>query len=233
MHATLIVNTKQAVCKINLDPQEKETQSTSMMTGSFELLVATRNQGKLREVERLLSGLSLRTLLDFPEVGEVEETGATFEENASLKASAYAAQTGLWTLADDSGLEVLALDGAPGVLSARYAGASATDAERNALLLSRLSSIADADRRARFVSVIAIANAEGKVLHLSQGTCEGRLAQEPRGQNGFGYDPLFIPDGYTQTFGELPEEVKEKISHRARALAKARPFLLELWRSST
>lgn len=194
-----------------------------------ELVIATRNAGKLREVRSLVSDLpvQLLSLTEFPETTEVEETGQTFAENAALKASVYATQTRRWTLADDSGLEVDALGGAPGVLSARYAGAGATDAERNALLLTELGRASDAERRARFVCVIAIADAEGRIQHLSTGVCEGRIALEPVGANGFGYDPLFIPDGYEQTFGQLSPEIKRGISHRARALGGARAFLLE------
>ncbi|HEY0006460.1 MAG TPA: XTP/dITP diphosphatase [Pyrinomonadaceae bacterium] len=204
-----------------------------MNLAQFGLLIATRNTGKLREIEALLSDTDLRlySLRDFSALPEVEETGATFADNAGLKASAYARQ-GLWTLADDSGLEVDALGGAPGVRSARYAGEGASDAERNALLLRELARTNDAERRARFVCAIAIANPTGEVLHISLGVCEGHIAQEPRGQNGFGYDPLFIPDGYTKTFSELPDEIKQQLSHRARALSKARVFLLKLLEGS-
>ena len=193
-----------------------------------ELLIATRNRGKVLEVESLLGEfpLRLRSLADFPVTGDVEETGSTFEENSALKAQAYAAQTGCSTLADDSGLEVEALGGAPGVFSARYGGPDATDAERIDLLLAALKRSGDANRRARFVCVIAIADSQAKLLELFTGTCEGRIAHEPRGSGGFGYDPVFVPDGYQQTFGELPSELKQRISHRARALQAALPFLL-------
>ena len=193
-----------------------------------ELLIATRNRGKVLEVESLLGEFPLRlcSLADFPATVDVEETGSTFEENGALKAQAYAAQTGYSTLADDSGLEVEALDGAPGVFSARYGGPEATDAERIDLLLGALSRSGDANRRARFVCVIAIADSQAKLLKLFTGTCEGRIAHEPRGSGGFGYDPVFVPDGYQQTFGELPSEIKQRISHRARALQAALPFLL-------
>jgi XTP/dITP diphosphohydrolase len=197
-----------------------------------ELLVATRNAGKLREVRSLLSDLSidLLSLSEFPETTEVEETGETFADNAALKAKVYATQTGRLTLADDSGLEVFALGGAPGVFSARYAGAGASDSERNARLLAELARTADTARRARFVCCIAIADATANVVNISTGICEGHIADEPRGTNGFGYDPLFIPDGHAQTFGELPEKVKRQLSHRARALEGARAFLLEHFR---
>lgn len=199
-----------------------------------ELLIATRNPGKVREVESLLGTypLRLRSLAEFSAAREVEETGATFAENAAIKAQAYALQTGCWTLADDSGLEVEALDGAPGVHSARYGGAGVrSDAARVERLLEALSSTNDTQRRARFICVIAIADAGGKLLDLFTGTCEGRIAHEARGSGGFGYDPIFVPDGYEQSFGELPSEIKQSISHRARALRAALPFLLDHFRA--
>jgi XTP/dITP diphosphohydrolase len=197
-----------------------------MMT---DLLIATGNAGKVREVLPLLDGLPLRlrSLSEFSSVVEIEETGATFAENAALKATAYAAQTGLWTLADDSGLEVDALGGVPGVFSARYGGAGASDADRITRLLAELSRTGDADRRARFVCVIAIADADARLVHTSTGICEGSIALAPRGVGGFGYDPVFIPDGYQGSFGELPTEIKQRISHRALALRAVRPFLLD------
>ena len=200
------------------------------MKKPMELLIATRNAGKLREIQPLLASLQLHlhSLAEFPEVAEVEETGQTFAENAILKARTYATQTHLWTLADDSGLEVDALGGAPGVYSARYGGEGLTDADRTGRLLEALKQSGDADRRARFVCVIAITDPLGEIINLSTGKCEGRIAQAPRGEKGFGYDPVFVPDGYEQSFGELSAEIKEKISHRARALAEARSFLFKL-----
>lgn len=188
-----------------------------------ELLVATGNAGKVRELSELLAGLPvrLRLLSDFGDVPEAEETGATFAENARLKALHYSALTGLPTLSDDSGLAVDALGGAPGVHSARYAGRQATYAERMRKLLDALAATGDDERRARFVCVIAVAEPSAGAVETFEGTCEGRIARAPRGTGGFGYDPLFIPDGHTQTFGELPAEVKRSISHRARALARA------------
>ena len=193
-----------------------------------ELLIATRNAGKNRELRSLLTSLPLhlRSLAEFPETTEVAETGMTFSENAVLKAKAYAEQTGLWTLADDSGLEVEALGGAPGIFSARYGGGTASDAERIEFLLAQLSSSGATGRRARFVCVIAIADPQTRIQNISMGECAGLIAQAPRGTNGFGYDPIFVPDGYEQTFGELPTEIKEQISHRALALKAARAFLL-------
>lgn len=194
----------------------------------IEFLIATRNAGKLREFRSLLTSLplQLRSLAEFPETTEVAETGITFSENAVLKAKAYAEQTGLWTLADDSGLEVEALGGAPGVFSARYGGETASDAERIEMLLAQLSSCGATRSRARFVCVIAIADPQARIQNISTGECTGVIAHAPRGENGFGYDPVFVPDGYDQTFGELPTEIKEQISHRALALKAARAFLL-------
>ena len=195
-----------------------------------ELLIATRNAGKLRELQELFAPFQwlLRNLSEFPVVEEVEETGATFVENATLKAQGYSAATGLWTLADDSGLEVEALGGAPGIYSARYAGAGATDAARIKRLLTELSQVNDQERRARVVCALAIANPQACVLNGALGNCTGRIAHAPSGEGGFGYDPVFIPDGYAQSFGELPEAIKQKISHRALALDKTRTFLTSL-----
>jgi XTP/dITP diphosphohydrolase len=194
------------------------------------LLLGTRNPGKVIEIVNILadSGWSLSSLQQFPNVGEAEENFMTFAENAIAKAQFYSSATGLCALADDSGLEVAALGGAPGVFSARYAGADASDADRRALLLSELMKVGDRERRARFVAVVAIATPDGNVLNLSEGICEGTITHAPRGTGGFGYDPLFIPDGYDQTFAELPDTIKNQISHRARALLGTRTFLSQL-----
>jgi XTP/dITP diphosphohydrolase len=194
------------------------------------LLVATHNKGKLAELRELLAELPLALfdLDSFPTVEPIAETGQTFAENSTLKASGYAKQTGLLTLADDSGLKVDALDGAPGILSARYGGPGAADSDRTSKLLSELSGVPVESRTARFVSVIAIADEDGQIVSLSEGKCEGRIADAPSGSCGFGYDPIFIPDGFNQTFGELEVKVKNRISHRARALAQACDFLRSL-----
>ena len=193
-----------------------------------ELVIATSNKGKIVELHSLLASLPLRlrSLAEFPGIMEVEESGQTFIDNAVLKASGYAGQTGLWTLADDSGLEVDALGGAPGVFSARYGGEGATDAERVLRLLGELSECDGQERLARFICVIAIADPQGRIANLSTGKCEGQIALAPRGRGGFGYDPIFIPRGFNQTFGELPAEIKERISHRALALEDALAFLI-------
>lgn len=191
------------------------------------LLLGTRNPGKVREIESILadSGWSFSSLQAFPDVDTPAETGATYADNAILKARFYAKATGMCALADDSGLEVEALGGAPGVFSARYAGENASDADRRALLLSALAKIPDVNRRARFVSVVAISDANGLVLNVAEGICEGTITLSPRGDGGFGYDQLFIPNGDTETFAELPEAVKNHISHRALALINTRNFL--------
>ncbi len=202
------------------------------MKGGAVLLVATRNEGKLAEIRQLLSDLPLvlLSLHDFPEVRTVGETGATFEENVALKAAGYASQTQVLTLADDSGLEVDALGGEPGVRSARYAGERTNDSQRIEKLLAELMETGETNRAARFVSAIGIADKEGAILNLSVGTCTGRIAFDPRGASGFGYDPVFIPNGYELSFAELNPEIKNQISHRARALVQAREYLVGLTR---
>lgn len=194
------------------------------------LLLATQNKGKLKELRQLLADLplDLYSLSDFPAIEVVPETGLSFSENASLKAVGYARQTGMLALADDSGLEVEALDGAPGLLSARYAGEGASDTVRTAKLLDELSGIPAEKRSARFVSAVAIADREGEVLNVFIGTCDGRIDFAPSGSGGFGYDPVFLPSGHEQSFGQLKPEIKNQISHRARALLAAREFLRAL-----
>ena len=191
------------------------------------LLLGTRNPGKVKEITSILadSGWSFRSLQEFPSVETAEENGATYAENAIAKAQFYARATGLCALADDSGLEIGALGGVPGVFSARYAGENASDNDRRVLLLSELAKTGVTDRRARFVSVVVIADSEGAVLNVAEGICEGTISFEPRGDGGFGYDPLFIPAGYSETFAELPDSVKNRISHRARGLINTRHFL--------
>jgi XTP/dITP diphosphohydrolase len=190
-----------------------------MTKEKLEIVTATKNAGKIKELKELLVKLPfrLRSLNDFPKIIEPEETGATFVENAVLKAEYYSLQTKLWALADDSGLEVEALSGAPGVFSARYAGDDATDSERIKKLLEEINETKKENRRARFVCAMAIADERGKVKHIAEGICKGRIAFAPRGSNGFGYDPVFIPDGFSQTFGELSTDIKQQLSHRAQA----------------
>lgn len=195
----------------------------------MKLLVATHNRGKLFEYRELLGNLPLEflTLDDVGIAHDVEETGASFAENARLKAQSYAEQSGLVTLADDSGLEVDALGGEPGVRSRRYAGENKTDAERNAYLLGRLRGVPREQRSARFRCVIAIADPRGEVW-TSEGTCEGRIAFDERGTHGFGYDPVFIVAPRGVRMAELDPAEKNRISHRGRAAAGAREILARL-----
>ncbi len=192
------------------------------------LLIATRNKHKLEEIRAILGApaLALKSALDFPDIPDVVEDGATFEANAQKKAEALARATGLWTLADDSGLEVDALGGAPGVFSARYAGEPTDYAANNSKLLRELAG--GKNRTARFRCVLALASPAGKVRFVD-GRCEGRIIEDLRGAGGFGYDPLFIPDGFAQTFAEMPTDAKNKISHRGRALAAARVAWREIF----
>lgn len=186
-----------------------------------QILVATRNPKKLAEIREILSAPGLE-LLDPEAVGdlpEVEEDGDTFEANAIKKAVTLARASGMLTLADDSGLEVDALGGEPGVYSARYAGEPSDDAANNAKLLAALQGVTN--RRGRFRCVIALATPDGECATVD-GRCEGHIADAPQGQGGFGYDPLFIPDGFSQSFGELAAAIKHRISHRGAALRAAR-----------
>jgi XTP/dITP diphosphohydrolase len=193
----------------------------------MKLVVGTNNAGKIKELNELLADLPVEIsgLSEFENIFDVEETGTTFEENAILKANSYARQTGHWALSDDSGLAVDALGGAPGVYSARYAGENAGNDDKINKLLGELAKTGDRSRRARFVCVMALADDSGDIKFLAEGVCEGRIAAQPRGANGFGYDPIFIPEGFEETFGELSSTVKREISHRARAIKKIIRFL--------
>ena len=192
-----------------------------------KLLVATHNPGKVREYRSLLADLPLEvTYLDAEGITlEVEETGHTFAENAVLKATTYARTSGLWTWADDSGLEVDALDGAPGVYAARYGGSGLSDADRYRKLLDALTGVSWTRRTARFRCVVALATPTGDV-QTADGACEGIIAFGPAGSNGFGYDPVFYLPDRGQTMAQLPAETKHEISHRGRA-ARAAETLLE------
>ena len=186
----------------------------------IELLVATRNSHKTREIQLILGPeFKVRDLTAHPEVAEICESGTSFEENAKLKAMAASGQMPDLVIADDSGLEVDALAGAPGIHSARYAGANATERDKIDKLLGELAraGATDNSRRARFRCVVALAR-NGNFLGTVEGVVEGRIANEMRGDSGFGYDPVFIANGFEQTFGELPAEVKNTISHRAKAI---------------
>lgn len=193
---------------------------------SISLVLATRNPGKLAELQALLADLSvaLRAADDFPEAPTVDEDAATLEGNAARKARALQAFTGLPALADDTGLEVEALGGAPGVHSARFASPTATDADNRALLLAQLQGVEN--RRARFRTVLAFAP-DARTLHLFEGVVSGWILQEERGSEGFGYDSLFVPEGYTRTFAEMSMDEKNRISHRTRALQAFMRFFRE------
>ena len=193
-----------------------------------DLLVASRNRKKLAELRRVLdaagiSGLTLLSLDDIAPFDEAPETGATFEDNAVAKARDAFRATGLPTVADDSGLEVDALNGMPGVLSARWAGVHGGDAANTALLLAQLRDVPDARRGAAFVSACALVSGSGEIV--VRGTWPGTIAREPRGDGGFGYDPVFIPEGSPLTAAELTPEEKDASSHRGRALAALLPAL--------
>ena len=192
---------------------------SSTPANPYTVLVSTRNAHKLDEIRQILGpAFQLIDLSCVPALGEVEETGETFEENAALKALAASAHFEGWVLADDSGLEVDALDGAPGVRSARFSGANATDASNRALLLEKLVGTSPNQRAARFRCVIALARG-GKILAHFSGSVEGTIISSEKGAGGFGYDPLFVPEGYRETFAELTAETKNRLSHRGRALA--------------
>ena len=195
------------------------------------VVLATRNAGKLRELARILGAqdsggaqIRLAGLDEFPGAPDVPETGATFEENALLKARAIASYTGLPAVADDSGLCVDALSGMPGVLSARWAGAHGDDQANLELVLAQLADVPDARRGAQFVCAAALV-VPGTREWVVTGRVEGRLIRSPRGSGGFGYDPIFLPDGFGQTTAEMTAEAKDAISHRGRAFRALAPFI--------
>jgi XTP/dITP diphosphohydrolase len=196
----------------------------------MKLVLATRNQDKVREIGEILKiehEIELLSLHNYPDAPDVVEDGKTYEENAIKKASTLAKYTGCLTIADDSGLEVDALDGAPGVHSARYAGENASDQDRILKLLSALQNVPDDRQSGRFICAVAIAEPLAQVL-VVRGVCEGRIIRMPRGTKGFGYDPVFVPVGYDKTFAELGDEIKNQISHRAKALDEAKKLLSEM-----
>jgi XTP/dITP diphosphohydrolase len=195
-------------------------------------VLATRNPHKVEELTALLgdSEVTLMSSSDFPDVPEVVEDGATLEENAIAKAEAVCSATGLPALADDTGLEVVALGGAPGVVSARYAGPSASYEDNNRKLLSELKGIPRDERRAVFRCVVAL-SVPGRGVSTVEGRTEGVILESPRGGHGFGYDPLFLPDGCDRTYAEMPQAEKNAWSHRGRAAAKARDLLAALARA--
>ncbi len=191
-----------------------------------EVIVATRNRGKMREVREALRGLDLRihALSDFSDVPEIEENGKTFVENALKKARCYSKYFGKVTLADDSGLEVDSLKGMPGIYSARYAGEKASGQENNRKLLREMEGVPISKRGARFRCVIAVVSPDGREV-LAEGSCKGRIGFGEKGRRGFGYDPLFVLPNHGKTMAELSLEEKNKVSHRGKALKKIRKII--------
>ncbi len=198
-------------------------------TKIHKIVAATRNPKKLLELQRLLEGTNIEvvSLADLGELSEVEETGATFEENARLKALSYAQQTGLACVADDSGLEVEALGGAPGVFSSRYAGPGADGRTLCEKLLREMSAVSDGERAARFRCFVAL-GWEGEVIVRARGEVSGQIIREMRGAGGFGYDPVFVPEGHHRTFAEMEPGQKDSLSHRGKALTRFKARLEEL-----
>lgn len=186
-----------------------------------EVIIATKNPGKAREFEHIFAsrGIAVRTLLDFPEIPDVEETGSTFEENAILKAEAVSQALNKMVIGDDSGLMVDALEGRPGIYSARYAGQPKNDQNNTDKVLSELKDVPEAERTARFYCALAVAVPGQETMTVS-GTCEGQILEERRGTNGFGYDPVFFVPEQGAAMAELSSDEKNKISHRANALKK-------------
>lgn len=192
-----------------------------MTTSPVTVILASRNRGKIREINQILKkvlpDVLVRGLDDFPEIGHIPETGSTFEENALIKANTVCRQTGLTAIADDSGLVVYALNGEPGVFSARYAGEKATDRDNNLKLLRAMNGLKGDERRAAFVCVMAACRPDGSRL-VVEGKWEGLMALEPRGDNGFGYDPLFIDPELGMHSAQMDSDLKNSRSHRARAI---------------
>jgi XTP/dITP diphosphohydrolase len=193
------------------------------------VVLSSRNRKKSEEIRALLAphGIDLVGVADFPDVSEVEEDGDTFAANAAKKASDVARQVQHWTIGEDSGLRVDALNGAPGVYSARYSGPDATDASNNAKLIAELANVPDERRGGEYVCHIAVADPSGEIRLNVEATCRGRIARQARGTNGFGYDPYFLIREYHRTFGELSPLVKQQLSHRARAFNLLIPRLVQ------
>ncbi len=197
-----------------------------MATEKTEMILGTRNHGKIAEFRSLFKGMQIKLLsfYDFPDVPPVVEDGKTFQDNAAKKAKAIAKATGRIAVSDDSGLEVDFLKAVPGVYSARFAGERATDRDNARKVLKMLDGVAWEERSARFVCVICAATPKGKIVS-AEGTCTGTISFEMRGSHGFGYDPIFVPDGYQMTMAEMEPELKNRISHRADAMKKFRKVL--------
>ncbi|MFA5250284.1 MAG: RdgB/HAM1 family non-canonical purine NTP pyrophosphatase [Parachlamydiales bacterium] len=202
-----------------------------VQTKLFQLVLATKNIHKLREYKTLLQDLKhldLLSLKDFPDYAPPEETGKTFRENAVLKAETAARTLQCWTLADDSGLIVPALEGAPGIFSARYAGSQAGDADNRKKLLANMEKLKNKERSAYYECWIALASPEGFLKKCVSATVEGLILDQEKGGGGFGFDPLFVKNDYNKTFAELEDSIKNKISHRRKALDKVLTYLQNL-----
>lgn len=210
--------------KLMLEYGEKGIQELIDLQKSSlkKIVIASKNQGKIKEFKKILEpmGFQVYTSEDFPEIGEIQETGKSFSENALIKAKYVAKKLGMIVLADDSGLEVNVLGGAPGVYSARYAGEKATDEENNQKLLSELKEVGGVERQGRYVSALALYDPDNDEAKMVEGTCEGVILEERRGSGGFGYDSLFYIPSLGKTFAEIPLETKNRISHRGKALKK-------------
>jgi len=195
----------------------------------LKAVIATKNRGKLKELQNLLADFDLQIVpLDqFDNIGEIEEDGVTFFDNAMKKARTVAERTGLMAIADDSGLEVEALNGRPGVFSARYAGEKASDQENYLKLLQEMKDVPDDKRDAQFRCVIVAYRPDGKWVS-AEGICRGRITHAPKGNQGFGYDPIFIPEGDSRTMAQLTQEEKNRISHRGKALLELREKIKQL-----
>lgn len=189
------------------------------------LLIGSKNKKKLVELQDLLGDLGIMIALLPDSVADVDETGTTFLENAELKARTYAQATQQWVLAEDSGLVVPGLKGRPGIYSARYAGEHGNDAANNQKLIAELSILPEDRRAAYYICVAALASPTGEVVHHAEGRCHGQIVLSPRGEGGFGYDPLFLIPEYHRTFGELSLRVKQALSHRAKAVNALRPMI--------
>lgn len=194
------------------------------------VILASRNKKKIAEMRDLLEphGIPLLSAADYPDLADVVEDGDSFQANAEKKAREIAQATGHWAIGEDSGLCVVALNGAPGIYSARYSGPGATDEKNNALLMQELANVPVPQRRGHYVCHVAVASPDGRIRLNIEATCRGELTHEPRGTNGFGYDPYFLIREYRKTFGELGPIVKQQLSHRARAFDRLLPQLLKV-----
>jgi XTP/dITP diphosphohydrolase len=203
---------------------------TDPMTSPLTIVLASRNHKKAREVSEILApaGFMVIPVTEFPDVPEVEEDGLTFAANAARKASEVARQLNRWVIGEDSGLQVDALGGAPGIYSARYSGAGATDEKNNQKLIADLANVPDEKRGAGYLCSVALSDPNGDIRIACEGTCRGRILNEANGEGGFGYDPYFLIPEYHLTFGQLSSVVKHRLSHRARAFATFVPLLRKI-----